>query len=195
MLKFCDHNAFKSDASLYVCGCNHCYSSIPETCSCSQTPSHMRRERMSLSLLVTKRNTCNKYFHRNLNTAAANAILSRSTQSSLHRLHSPFSAPHSPHLLIFPLQSFALHSLRPHTTKHGKCPTLVSALFPRPPCSHPQPSSRCHQHRTMCTLHRLGMRCGRRSMGCLGWCKLGMQRTLGKLFQICRWEQVDVMVH
>ena len=45
MLKFCDHNAFKSDASLYVCGCNHCYSFIAETCSCSQTPSYMRREK------------------------------------------------------------------------------------------------------------------------------------------------------
>ena len=151
-------------------------------------------KRLSLSLPVIKRNTCNKYFHRNFNTAAANAILSRSTRSSLYRLHSPFSALRSPHFLILPLPCFALRPLRPHTTKRGKCPTLVSAVVPRPPCSHPQPSSRCHQHRTMCTSRRLGMRCGRRSMGCLGLYKLGMHRTLGKLFQICRWGQVDVMV-
>ena len=148
------------------------------TCSCSRLLATRLEKRPSLYLPIIKRKTCNKYFHRNFNTAAANAILSRSTQSSLHRLPSPFPAPpifHSP-LVSFTLQPL----LRPPITKHGKCPTLASAAVPRPLCSHRQPSSRCRQYRTTCTSHRLAIRCGRRSMGCLRSYKSGIHLFPGK---------------
>ena len=82
-------------------------------------------KRLSLSLPVIRRNTCKEYFHRKFNTAAANAILSRFTNSSLHRLHSPFPLP-SP-----PLSSFSPFPPS-HSTHYA--PTLQSTASARHLC-------------------------------------------------------------
>ena len=82
-------------------------------------------KRMSLSLPIIKRNTCNKYVHRNFNTAAAIAILSRSTQS-------PFTAC----ILRFPLAIPPIYSFPPFPPSHSTHlrPTLQSTASARHLC-------------------------------------------------------------
>lgn len=126
MLKFCNYNAFKSDASLYVCGCNHCYSSILETCSCSQTPSHMRREKTVPILAKSSKETL-----------AINILIENSTpQPQMSSYLDPPSPPSTACILRFPLPIPPISSFSPFPPSYSThyAPTLQSTASARHLC-------------------------------------------------------------